>query len=298
MKTGYPVVINRFIEVGYHTVTTICFEGTRSGYYKIKPSWSDKLVNTGYRTVMSSWVEGVWTGYQAMMTRLRLFEGIQTAYPAVVTSYMTGIQTAYPAVMTIYMTGIQTAYPAVMTIYMTGIQTAYPAVMTSYMTGIQTAYQTVTVSYIEGIKAVMIRLIETCCRPYWPDSKNRAQERLRAGRWSRALIAGWFVLLQCCSSTLAFRTLSLTFAPHSCWNSSWRSTQTASRWRGPHLLHSVVLAVADGLFGLCESVSLDELFISTRPPPPPLRPTPISPTNKPYGFCGRKAPRKRKIRFM
>ena len=38
--------------------------------------------------------------------------------------------------------------------------------------------------------------------------KKRAQERSRAGRWSRALIAGWIVLLQSCSSTIAFRTQS------------------------------------------------------------------------------------------
>ena len=32
---------------------------------------------------------------------------------------------------------------------------------------------------------------------------------------------------------------------------------------GSHLLNTVVLAVADGLFGLCGSERLDELFIST-----------------------------------
>ena len=40
-------------------------------------------------------------------------------------------------------------------------------------------------------------------------------------------------------------------------------TQVASHWRGPHLLSSVVLAMADGLFGLCGSESTDELVIST-----------------------------------
>ena len=35
-----------------------------------------------------------------------------------------------------------------------------------------------------------------------------------------------------------------------------------SRWRGPHLLNTVVLAMADGLFGLCGSERFDELFLS------------------------------------
>ena len=37
---------------------------------------------------------------------------------------------------------------------------------------------------------------------------------------------------------------------------------------GPHLLNMVVLAMADGLFGLCGSEREDELFISTRSRPP------------------------------
>ena len=36
----------------------------------------------------------------------------------------------------------------------------------------------------------------------------------------------------------------------------------------PHLLNVVVLARADGLFGLCGSERLDELFIFTSPVPP------------------------------
>ena len=57
----------------------------------------------------------------------------------------------------------------------------------------------------------------------------------------------------------------------------------------PMLLLNIVLslAVADGLFGLCGSERLDELFISTPPPSPLSFPVP----NKPYGFCG---PRKKK----
>ena len=37
----------------------------------------------------------------------------------------------------------------------------------------------------------------------------------------------------------------------------------AWHWRGPHLLNVVVLAVADGLFGLCGSERRDELVIVT-----------------------------------
>ena len=59
---------------------------------------------------------------------------------------------------------------------------------------------------------------------------------------------------------------------------------------GSHLLNTVVLAVADGLFGLCGSERLDELFISTRSPP-------FFIPNKPYGFC-RCRPWKMKQLFM
>ena len=59
------------------------------------------------------------------------------------------------------------------------------------------------------------------------------------------------------------------FVPHSCWNSNYRSTQGVSHWRGPQLLNIVVLAMTDGLFGLCGSELADESFISTAPPPFP-----------------------------
>ena len=42
-----------------------------------------------------------------------LFEGIQTAYPAVMTSYMTGIQTAYQTITVSYIEGIKARYPPV-----------------------------------------------------------------------------------------------------------------------------------------------------------------------------------------
>ena len=38
-----------------------------------------------------------------------------------------------------------------------------------------------------------------------------------------------------------------------------------SHWRGPHLLDVGVLAVVGGLFGLCGSERVNELFISARP---------------------------------
>ena len=50
---------------------------------------------------------------------------------------------------------------------------------------------------------------------------------------------------------------------------------------------TLVLAVADGLFGLCGSERTDELFIGTLPPTPTPYPFPV--TNKPYGLRGRKA---------
>ena len=49
--------------------------------------------------------------------------------------------------------------------------------------------------------------------------------------------------------------------PHSCWNSKLQSTQVVSRWRDPLLLNIVVLAVADGLFGLYGSEHRDKLFV-------------------------------------
>ena len=44
------------------------------------------------------------------------------------------------------------------------------------------------------------------------------------------------------------------------------NTQVASHWRGPHLLNIIVLAVADGLFGLYGSEHRDELPDTPHPP--------------------------------
>ena len=61
-------------------------------------------------------------------------------------------------------------------------------------------------------------------------------------------------------------------------------------------LNTVVLTVADGLFGLYGSERLDELLISTQflslPPPSPHIPLPshFPVPNKPWGFCGCTAP--------
>ena len=74
----------------------------------------------------------------------------------------------------------------------------------------------------------------------------------RGRRWSCTLIAGWTVLLLSCSSTVISRTLSLSLTLFR------TAVETAvcgvnklllAQWRGPHLLN-VVLALADGLFGL------------------------------------------------
>ena len=59
------------------------------------------------------------------------------------------------------------------------------------------------------------------------------------------------------------------FVSCSCRKSKLRGTQVAWHWRGPHLLNTVVLAVADGLFALCGSEHRSELFIGIRHPRPP-----------------------------
>ena len=74
---------------------------------------------------------------------------------------------------------------------------------------------------------------------------------------------------------------------------SWLSQYSCLFSRGPHLLNIVVPAVADGLFGLCGSERFHQRFISTLPhPTPPPLPFPVP--DKPYGFCGRKAPWEKK----
>ena len=61
-------------------------------------------------------------------------------------------------------------------------------------------------------------------------------------------------------------------------NSNQRSTQVASHWRGPRFLNTVVLAMADGLFGLCGWERADELSAgSAFPPLLPSPPSLISP---------------------
>ena len=69
--------------------------------------------------------------------------------------------------------------------------------------------------------------------------------------------------------------------------------QVAWRWRSSRLLNVVVVAVADGLFGLCGSESRDELFIGTRPlqpshPDPSTDLTPFPVPDKLHVACGRK----------
>ena len=121
------------------------------------------------------------------------------------------------------------------------------------------------------VPSVISHTVSVDVKHHKRSTSDRDQERSRAGRWSWALIAGWIwiVLLLSCSSTAAFWTLSVwLFSPHS---------YVASHWRGPHLLNSVVLAVAAGLY---RSERWDELLIGTRSPP-------FSVPNKPCGFCGR-----------
>ena len=104
-----------------------------------------------------------------------------------------------------------------------------------------------------------------------------------------ALIAGWIVLLHSCSSTIAFRTLCccccFCFVFVVVVNLVHRAVETAIS--EVHKLLCTGRVPTSLAFGL---ERLDELFISTRSPhPPPPFPVP----NKPYGFCGRKVPRKK-----
>ena len=59
------------------------------------------------------------------------------------------------------------------------------------------------------------------------------------------------------------------------------------RTGGVPTLTDIVLAVADGLLVVFTGRSASASYQSSVPPPPPTLPVP----NKPYGFCGRKAPR-------
>ena len=85
------------------------------------------------------------------------------------------------------------------------------------------------------------------------------------------------------SSSWSFDLFSVVTVPHGCWESKLRSMQVAWHWWGPHLLNFVVLAVADGLWGLYGSQRRDELLVCSRSP---LFPIP----NKPCGFYRCKAP--------
>ena len=102
-----------------------------------------------------------------------------------------------------------------------------------------------------------------------------AQDKSRGRRWTWALRTGWIVFLQRCSSTVAFRAPSLWLC------SAQPLKQQLAKYT---VLNSVVLAAADGLFGLYGSERVDELFrhVLFLPPSPPRFPPPPSVSNKPY----------------
>ena len=82
-------------------------------------------------------------------------------------------------------------------------------------------------------------------------------EAVLSGRWSWALIAGWIVLLLSCPSTagcsdIVFATLFRTAVERV----SCRVCKLIHTGGAPTTSASVVLAVADGLFGLCGSERL------------------------------------------
>ena len=89
----------------------------------------------------------------------------------------------------------------------------------------------------------------------WSWTLKRTQERSRTGRRSWALVVGWFnclaaeLFLNCCISDTVFVTLLRT-ALETAISEVHRLLRTGGVRL--HLLNIVVLAVAIGLFGLCE----------------------------------------------
>ena len=74
-----------------------------------------------------------------------------------------------------------------------------------------------------------------------PTEFKSKEVELGSHSWMVCLAAELF--LNSYFSDAVFVTLLRT----ACWNSSYRSTEAASHWRGPHLLNIVVLAEADRL---------------------------------------------------
>ena len=74
-----------------------------------------------------------------------------------------------------------------------------------------------------------------------PTEFKSKEVELGSHSWMVCLAAELF--LNSYLSDAVFVTLLRT----ACWNSSYRSTEAASHWRGPHLLNIVVLAEADRL---------------------------------------------------
>ena len=99
----------------------------------------------------------------------------------------------------------------------------------------------------------------------------------RAGRWSWALIGGWFVLLHSCSSAFASRTVFVTLI----------RTVVKTAISGVHKLLGTggVPTSLTLFFWRWLTVSSVVAGRSARSPLPPPNPFPVP--NKPYGFCGR-----------
>ena len=89
-------------------------------------------------------------------------------------------------------------------------------------------------------------------------------------------VSAWIVSLPSCSSTADPSDFVFVTVLHSCCKRKLRSTQVAWHWRGPHLLNIVVLAVADGPFGLYGSERRVPATQGYTTPPPPPPPPPVS----------------------
>ena len=96
------------------------------------------------------------------------------------------------------------------------------------------------------------------------ESRRDQEQVVEVGSHSWTVCLAEKLFLNSCFSDTVFVTLLRTAA-----ETAISEVHKLLHRRGPHLLNVVVLAVADGLFGLHGSECRDELFIGTLPPPFP-----------------------------